>query len=227
MKFYSIALDGPAGAGKSTIAKEIAKKLQFTYVDTGAMYRAMGLYFLRKGVSPDNTEEISGACDGIDIMIRYEDGVQQVFLNGENVDEYIRTEEVSRMTSATSVVQKVRCKLVELQQKLASTSNVVMDGRDIGTHVLPKADLKIFLTAAVEVRAKRRYLELLQHGDSHTIEEIEQEIRERDERDSNREISPLAQADDAILLDSSFMKPQEVVDRIIELFQGIPRCKLH
>ena len=173
MKYFSIAIDGPAGAGKSTIAKIIAKKLSFIYVDTGAMYRAMALYFIRNNIMADDKDKIEEACNLVDISIEYMDGEQQIILNGENVTGLIRTEEVGNMASACSVYSKVRLKLVELQRSLAEKSNVVMDGRDIGTYVLPNANLKIYLTASSKERAKRRYLELINKGISADIENIE------------------------------------------------------
>lgn len=212
---YSIAIDGPAGAGKSTIAKRIAKQLGFIYVDTGAMYRAMALHILRKGISPEDGAAISRACEDADITIRYENGEQVVLLNGENVNGLIRTEEVGNMASASSVNGDVRKKLVSLQQRLAETADVIMDGRDIGTCVLPHADVKVYLTADARVRAKRRYDELVQKGTSCDLDKIEQDIIDRDNRDMNRENSPLRQAEDAVLLDSSNMTINEVVENII------------
>ena len=214
---YNIAIDGPAGAGKSTIAKLIAKKKNYIYVDTGAMYRAMALYFLETGIKADEQEKISHVVDQIDVTITYENGEQVVWLNGRNVNGMIRTEEVSRMASATSVNSDVRTKLVELQRKLALKENVVMDGRDIGTVVLPNADVKVYLTASSAVRAKRRYEEQLAKGEECNLEEIEKDIIERDHRDMTREISPLRQAEDAILLDSSDMTIEEVADAVIAL----------
>lgn len=214
---YNIAIDGPAGAGKSTIAKLIAKKKNYIYVDTGAMYRAMALYFLETGIKADEQEKISHVVDQIDVTITYENGEQIVWLNGRNVNGMIRTEEVSRMASATSVNSDVRAKLVELQRKLASKENVVMDGRDIGTVVLPNADVKVYLTAGSAVRAKRRYEEQIAKGEECNLEEIEKDIIERDHRDMTREISPLRQAEDAILLDSSDMTIEEVADAVIAL----------
>ncbi len=213
----NIAIDGPAGAGKSTIAKKIAKELGYIYVDTGAMYRAMALFFIRNGMSADDSVRISEKCDDADITIEYRDGEQVVLLNGEDVTGMLRTEEVGNMASATSVNGDVRRKLVELQQKLAATSDVVMDGRDIGTVVLPNAEVKIYLTASSKVRAKRRYDELVTKGETPDIEKIEADIIERDERDMNREISPLRQADDATLIDSSYMSIDEVVAAVKEL----------
>lgn len=214
---YSIAIDGPAGAGKSTIAKKIAKQLGFIYVDTGAMYRAMALHILRKEISADDSAAISQACEDADITIIYENGEQVVLLNGENVNGLIRTEEVGNMASASSVNGDVRKKLVSLQQKLAKTADVIMDGRDIGTCVLPDANVKVYLTASSAVRAKRRYDELTAKGVACDLDTIEKDIIERDERDMNREISPLKQADDAILLDSSDLSIDEVVEKIIGL----------
>lgn len=212
---YNIAIDGPAGAGKSTIAKMAASELGFIYVDTGAMYRAMALFFLRKGILKEDEKAIEEACREIEVSIRYEDGIQQVLLNGENVSGLIRTEEVSNMTSATSVYKSVRQKLLELQRQLAATSNVIMDGRDIGTCVLPNAQTKIYLTASSHVRALRRHKELLEKGETCNLDEIEQDIIERDYRDMHREIAPLKQAEDAVFLDSSQMTVRQVVDEII------------
>lgn len=216
---YSIAIDGPAGAGKSTIAKKIAKKLEFIYVDTGAMYRAMALYFLRNGIFSEEEDKISKACQEAKISIIYENGEQQVMLNGENVTKLLRTEEVGKMASIGAKNGKVRMKLVELQRELANNANVIMDGRDIGTHVLPNANIKIYLTASAKERAKRRFLELQEKGESCEIEEIEADIIARDEQDMKREISPLCQAEDAILVDSSYMTIEEVVDEIIEIYK--------
>lgn len=214
---YNIAIDGPAGAGKSTIAKKIARKLNFIYVDTGAMYRAMALFMIRSGIGPDETERIGEKCREADISIRHENGEQVVLLNGENVNGLIRTEEVGNMASVSSADAKVRKKLVELQQKLAESADVVMDGRDIGTCVLPGADVKIYLTAGSAVRARRRYDELTAKGELCNLEEIEKDIIERDHRDMTREISPLRQAEDAVLVDSSDMTIEQVVETVIAL----------
>ena len=216
---YAIAIDGPAGAGKSTIAKRAAKALSFIYVDTGAMYRAMGLYFLRKGISPEDQEEIEKACEDIQVSITYENGEQQVLLNGENVSSEIRREEVGNMASKTSANSRVREKLVALQRELASRENVVMDGRDIGTQVLPDATVKIYLTASSRERAKRRYLELQEKGMAANLEEIEADIIERDHRDMTREISPLSQAEDAVLVDASYMTIAEVTEAVLKAFE--------
>lgn len=214
---YSIAIDGPAGAGKSTIARRIANEMKFIYVDTGAMYRAMALYFIRNGIRPEDREKINEKCKSADITICHVDGEQVVLLDGENVNELIRTEEVGNMASVSSVNPEVRRKLVELQQRLARRTDVVMDGRDIATCVLPDADVKIYLTASSAVRAKRRYDELQAKGVECNLEKIEQDIIERDERDMNREISPLRKAEDAVLIDSSDMTIEEVVEKIIGL----------
>lgn len=213
---YSIAIDGPAGAGKSTIAKLIAKERGCIYVDTGAMYRAMAIYFLRQGIAAEDEAAITEACKDIEVIIKYEDNVQNVYLNGENVTSILRTEEVGKMASASSVYSAVRAKLLDLQRKLAVDYDVVMDGRDIGTHVLPDADVKIYMTASVEERANRRYKELVEKGDtSADYEKIKADIAERDYRDMNREIAPLKQAEDAILIDTSDMSIEEVVKAII------------
>lgn len=214
---YQIAIDGPAGAGKSTIAKRLAKELEYIYVDTGAMYRAMALYFIRNHISASEEEAIKEACQKVEVEIAYQNGEQQVFLNGENITGFIRTEEVGKMTSAVSIYPAVRQKLVELQRTLAAKNNVIMDGRDIGTCVLPQAQLKLYVTASVEARAERRYKELLEKGESPVLEEIKKDIEERDYRDMNREVSPLKQAEDAILLDTSDMGIDEVVEAIIKL----------
>lgn len=216
---YRIAIDGPAGAGKSTIAKLVAKKLEFIYVDTGAMYRAMGLYFTENNFDVNNHEDIVKACETADITIEYKDGEQIVVLNGENVNGKIRTEEAGKMASAVATIKEVRVKLVELQRKLASVQNVIMDGRDVGTQILPNANLKVYLTASSAERAKRRWKENTEKGIVCDLATIEADIIARDEQDMNREISPLRQAEDAILLDSSFMTIDEVVEEIIRLYQ--------
>ena len=216
----NIAIDGPAGAGKSTIAKRLAKELGYIYVDTGAMYRAMAYYFLKNHISAEDENRIAAACEHVDITIRYQDGEQQVILNGENVNGVIRNEEVGNMASSTSVYPVVRKKLVELQQQLAVKENVIMDGRDIGTVVLPNADVKIYLTASSKVRAKRRYEELTSKGEVCDLEQIEQDIIDRDYRDMNRETSPLKQADDAVLLDSSNLDIDGVVEKMKEIIKS-------
>lgn len=214
---YNVAIDGPAGAGKSTIAKAIAKKCGFIYVDTGAMYRAMALFMLRENVNPQDAEAISNKCQEADITIAYENGEQVVYLNGENVNAYLRTEEVGNMASTTSVQPAVRKKLVELQQTLAAKSDCIMDGRDIGTCVLPNAQVKIYLTASSAVRAKRRFDELTAKGEACDLAKIQADIEERDYRDMHREHSPLKQAEDAVLVDSSEMTVDEVIAHIIQI----------
>jgi len=216
---FNIAIDGPAGAGKSTIAKMAAKKLDFIYVDTGAMYRAMALYFLRREIDAKDEKKIAEACEHINVTIAYQEGEQQVLLNGENVNAFIRTEEVSMMTSNTSKYPAVREKLLYLQRELAAANNVIMDGRDIGTCVLPDAELKIYLTASASERAKRRYLEQKERGVESDLAQIERDIIARDEQDMNREIAPLKQAEDAIYLDTSDMTIEEVVTKIVSLVQ--------
>ena len=217
----NIAIDGPAGAGKSTIAKRLAKDLGFIYIDTGAMYRAMGYYFaVNMGVDLDNAEEVAAACPKVEVTIAYENGEQQVYVNGENLSGVIRTERGGEMASKVSVYPVVRTKLVESQQKLAQNADVIMDGRDIGTVVLPNAQVKIFLTASSLTRAKRRYDELTAKGMECNLEEIEKDIIERDYRDMNRETSPLKQAEDAVLVDTSEMNIDEVVSAIREIYES-------
>ena len=214
---HNVAIDGPAGAGKSTIAKRIARRLGYIYVDTGAMYRAMAYYLIQNQVDAADQEAIAAACQHADISICYQDGEQVVLLNGENVNAYLRTEAVGNMASVSSVVPEVRKKLVELQQKLARETDVVMDGRDIGTVVLPDADVKVYLTASVGTRAKRRFLELQEKGEPADLAKIAADIEDRDYRDMHRDISPLRQAEDATLVDSSDMTIDQVVERILEL----------
>lgn len=215
----NIAIDGPAGAGKSTIAKKLAKDLGYIYVDTGAMYRAMAYYFMQNHIAADDTEKIAKACESVDISIEYVDGEQCVLLNGENVNGVIRNEEVGNMASATSVYPVVREKLVNLQQKLAQKADVIMDGRDIGTVVLPNADVKIYLTASSAVRAKRRYDELVAKGQECDLDAIEKDIIDRDYRDMHRETSPLRQAEDAVWLDTSDLDIDGVVDAMKEIIR--------
>ena len=213
----NVAIDGPAGAGKSTIAKAVAAKKGYVYVDTGAMYRAMALYFIRSKVSSDDEQSIADMVDDIRVSIKYQDGQQHVILNDEDVTGLIRTEEVGNMASATSVYGSVRTKLVALQQELAKTSDVIMDGRDIGTYVLPNAEVKIYQIASVETRAVRRYDENISKGIECTLEEIEEDVRKRDYIDSHRSFAPLKPAPDSILIDTSFMSIEEVVNAIIDI----------
>ena len=215
---FKIAIDGPAATGKSTTAKRLSRKLSFIYIDTGAMYRAMGLYFIENKISYEDEETINQVCGDIDIDIYYEDDEQHIKLNGRDVTKLIRTEEVSKYASVTSSYLKVREKLVALQRKLAEKNNVIMDGRDIGTVVLPDAELKVFLTATSEERARRRYEELLKKGQDVTLELVSHDLEERDHRDSTRANSPLRQADDAILIDTTNLSVDEVVEKIEELY---------
>ncbi len=214
---FNVAIDGPAGAGKSTIAKAVAAKLGFIYVDTGAMYRAIALYLLNHNIASDDEKAIEESLDDINVEIAYVDGSQQVLLNGDNVSKEIRREEVGNMASATSVYGCVRSKLLSLQRELARKSDVIMDGRDIGTCVLPDAQVKIYLTASVDCRAQRRYKELVEKGETPVLEDIKKDISDRDYRDMHRDIAPLKQAEDAVCVDSSDMTIQEVVDTIVGL----------
>lgn len=219
---YNIAIDGPAGAGKSSIAKALSKKLGFVYIDTGAMYRAVALFFLENGIKDSSDNETDNLLDKLDINIKYTDGEQRVFLNNVDVSDKLRQEEIGKLASRFSALKSVREKLVALQRKLAKKENVIMDGRDIGTVVLPNADLKIYLSAGSKVRAKRRYLELIEKGfDRAALDEkaIENEIIKRDEADMNREISPLKKAEDAYCLDTSDMKFDEVVSKILDMVE--------
>lgn len=214
---FNVAIDGPAGAGKSTVAKAVAKEMGLIYVDTGAMYRAMALFMLREGVDLKDSAKIVEKCVQADITIRYEDGIQVVYLNGENVNPYLRTEEVGEAASVTSPIPQVRENMVRLQKELAAHSDCIMDGRDIGTCVLPSAQLKIYLTASSDVRAKRRYDELTARGESCNLANIKADIEERDYRDMHRDMSPLKQADDAVLVDTSEMTQDEVIEAVLKL----------
>lgn len=213
----NVAIDGPAGAGKSTIAKLCAKKMNLVYVDTGAMYRAVALYLLESGIDVNDPSEVADKCTGADVDIKYEDGIQNVYLNGINVTGRLREEAVGNTASVTSAVPEVRKQIFALQRGLAERGGVIMDGRDIGTVVMPDADVKIYLTASSEVRARRRVLELEAKGEKPDFEEVKRDIEERDYRDMHREISPLKQADDAVLVDTSDMSIEEVTDRICDL----------
>lgn len=214
---FNVAIDGPAGAGKSTIAKAVAKELNLIYVDTGAMYRAVALYMLREGVDLTDREKVAGKCALADVTIRYEDGVQVVLLNGENVNAFLRTEEVGEAASVISPIPQVRKNMVALQKSLATKSDCIMDGRDIGTCVLPDAQLKIYLTASSQVRARRRYDELSAKGESCDLNKIKADIEDRDYRDMHREESPLRQADDAVVVDTSDKTVEEVIASVTEL----------
>ena len=217
----NIAIDGPAGAGKSTIAKKVAAKLNFVYVDTGAMYRSIALYVIRNGVDPDGEADMANALDKIDVSIAYEDGTQHIFLNGEDVSTAIRQEEVGNMASKVATKAAVRAKLLDLQRNLAASQDVIMDGRDIGTFVLPQAEVKIYLTASVGERADRRYKELIEKGQTPDLEQIKKDIEARDYQDMHRDIAPLKQAEDAVLIDSSDMTIDEVVSEIIRISKQV------
>jgi len=212
-----IAIDGPAGAGKSTIARKAAAKLGFIYVDTGAMYRSIALFMLDQGIDPLDKEKVEANVNRADIRIKYIDNEQVIFLNGENVNKRIRTPLVSQAASSTSRYAKVREHLLSLQRDIALKNSVIMDGRDIGTVILPDAEIKIFLTASPEIRGERRYKELIEKGESANLSKIIEDIRKRDKNDSERENAPLKKADDAILIDSSNMTIDEVVNTITDL----------
>ena len=216
---FNVAIDGPAGAGKSTVAKAVAKEQGFIYVDTGAMYRAMALYFIRNEIDSSDEAAICARLNEIEIALTYEDGVQQVILNGENVSGLIRTDLVSMTTSNISKYRLVREKMVELQQEIARTADVVMDGRDIGTVVLPNADIKLYLTASSRVRAERRYKEMVEKGTTQTLDEVEQDIIARDYQDMNRAVDPLRCAEDATVVDSSELTFEETVQAILRVVE--------
>ena len=216
-----IAIDGPAGAGKSSIAKLVAKKLSFVYVDTGAMFRTVAYYFLSQGKDPSDAEMETEECEKISISIEYKDGAQHIFLDGTDVSTEMRQEEVGKNASVVAKNQAVRNRLLALQRQMAEKQDVIMDGRDIGTVVLPDAQVKIYLTASASVRAERRYKELVEKGESCNLKKIEEDIIARDEQDMNREIAPLKQAEDAVLVDSSYMTIEEVVDKIIEIVEKV------
>ena len=223
---FTIAIDGPAGAGKSTIAKLVAKELECIYVDTGAMYRALALYMVRKGVDIHDEKKVEAELAGADVSLMYDKGELKVMLNGENVAGIIRTPEVSEAASVVSAYRQVRKELVRRQQLMAEKTDLVMDGRDIGTCVLPSADLKIYLTADARVRGERRYKELLEKGEECDLEEIIRDVIERDRRDMTREESPLRQADDAGLVDSSYMSIEEVCSAILDLVKDKKKTAL-
>ena len=216
---FNIAIDGPAGAGKSTIARRTAQELSFIYVDTGALYRALAVFLVDEGVSPEDTEKVKEAVKSVKVSIAYENGEQQVLVNGKNVTDRLRAESVGNMASTISAIPAVRAALLDLQRDLAKAHNVLMDGRDIGTNVLPDAELKIYLTASVETRAERRYRDLQEKGVEKPLSEIKKEIEERDHRDMTRAIAPLKQAEDAVYLDTSHMNIDEVVEAIRQLYR--------
>ena len=213
---FNIAIDGPAGAGKSTIARRTAQELSFIYVDTGALYRALAVFLVDEGISPEETEKVGEA---VKVSIAYENGEQQVLVNGKNVTDRLRAESVGNMASTISAIPAVRAALLDLQRDLAKAHDVLMDGRDIGTNVLPDAELKIYLTASVETRAERRYRDLQEKGVEKPLSEIKKEIEERDRRDMTRAIAPLKQAEDAVYLDTSHMNIDEVVEAIRKLYR--------
>lgn len=216
----NVAIDGPAGAGKSTVAKAAAKKLGFIYVDTGALYRTVGVNALRKGIDPKDAEKVKATLDDIDVSLGFVDGSQHVFLNGEDVSEEIRLPASSMAASAVSAIPEVREFLLSLQRDIAKKNNCLMDGRDIGTVILPDAQYKFFFTASAEIRADRRCKELKEKGIPADYETVLSEIKERDYNDSHRETAPLKQADDAVLIDSSYMTIEEAVDKIVSYIKG-------
>ncbi len=211
-----IAIDGPAGAGKSTISKKVAKELGFVYIDTGAMYRTVGLKAVRSGIDTKDCEGVSSILPTLDIDIRHEGVEQHIYLDGENVSDKIRTPEISMAASNVSAISEVRVALVDMQRKLAENHNVVMDGRDIGTFVLPDAEIKIFLTASVEARAKRRYDELIEKGENVKLEDVKKEMEIRDYNDSHREVSPLKIAEGATVIDTSDLTLEESIQKVTE-----------
>jgi len=210
----NVAIDGPAGAGKSSIARAVSEKLGYIYVDTGALYRSVAYYAIKNGVRPDDSEKVIRLLEGLEVSLVYKDGQQRVIAAGEDVSDCIRTPEVSMGASAVSAVPEVRSFLFDLQKKIAQENNVIMDGRDIGTVVLPDAQVKIFLTASPEERARRRFAELKDKDSTVTFDDILKDIIKRDENDMNRAVSPLRQAEDAVLVDSSDMTIDEVISCI-------------
>lgn len=219
MKTFQIAIDGPAGAGKSTIAKAAAKRLGFVYIDTGAMYRAIGLFALRAGANTKQAQEVVPLLEDIQILIAHTEEGQQIYLNGENVSVEIRKPAVSVAASDVAVIPEVRLKLVELQRQLAKKDNVIMDGRDIGTYVLPDAEIKIFLTASVDARAKRRLVELKEKGISTNFEEVKRDMEYRDKNDAGRDFAPLRAAEDSVLLDSTDLTLEETIAEVLKLIE--------
>ncbi len=221
MSTLKIAIDGPAGAGKSTIARAAAKALGYVYIDTGAMYRAVALKATRQGIDTRDSRQICTILDDLDITIKYKDGTQIILLDGQDVTADIRLPEISKGASEVAAISDVRMKLVEIQRQLATNNNVIMDGRDIGTYVLPDADLKIFLTASIEERAIRRYTEMIEKDSSCSLEEIKQDIIVRDEKDRNREFAPLKVAEDAIVIDTTGNDLEKSIEGIINIIKGI------
>ena len=217
MSIFQIAVDGPSGSGKSTLAKGVAKKLNIMYLDTGAMYRTCGLCAIKKGIDPKDEEAVNGMLSDMNVEVKFEDGIQHMILNGEDVTAYIRSAEVSQNASVVAAIAQVRSLLLDTQRSVAREYSVIMNGRDIGTVVLPNADVKIFLTASAEVRARRRWLELQQKGALDTYEQVLHEMIQRDLRDSQRDTCPLRQADDAVLLDTSHIDLEESIRRVVAL----------
>ena len=215
----NIAIDGPAGAGKSSTAKLVAKKLGYIYVDTGALYRTVGLYSIRKGIDTKNAEKVIATLPDVKVELKFVDGAQHVFLNGEDVSEAIRTPEASMGASNVSAIPKVREFLFDLQRKIAAENDCIMDGRDIGTVVLPNADVKIFLTTSVEERANRRYKEMLEKGEEADYNDILGDIKKRDYQDSHREIAPLKQADDAIYVDNGGYNLEDGAEDLLRIIK--------
>ncbi len=220
MTTVKVAVDGPAGAGKSTIAKAVAKDFGYIYIDTGAMYRAVGLAALKKGIDPKNASAVESILDDVEITIKHIDGVQQVYLNGENVSTEIRTPKASVAASDVAVIPAVRLKLVELQRTLAQKENVIMDGRDIATYVLPDAQVKIFLTASVDSRAMRRFIELEEKGIKTNFDDVKKDMEYRDKNDSSREFAPLKAAEDSILVDSTELSLEDTIAKIEEIIKN-------
>lgn len=215
----NVAIDGPAGAGKSTLARAAAKELGFIYVDTGALYRSVAYYAIKNNTDPHDSENVVPLLKNIRPELKYIGGEQHVFLNGEDVSGFIRTPEVSMGASAVSAIPAVRAFLFDLQKNIAAENNIIMDGRDIGTVVLPNADVKIYLTASAEVRADRRYKELAEKGMSPVYDEVLEDIKQRDYNDMHRDIAPLKQADDAVLLDTSSDSPERALERLIGIIK--------
>ena len=211
----NIAIDGPAGAGKSTIAKAVAKRLGIIYLDTGAMYRSVAYYVLKHGVPVSDEKGVQGILGGLEMDIRYEDGAQQIYVCGENVTPYLREPHMSKAASDVSALPAVRYKMVELQREFAASHDVVLDGRDIGTFVLPEANCKFYMTASPEERAERRHKELAEKGSACTLQEVLDDINKRDYNDSHRAVAPLRQADDAVYIDTTDMTPEEVTELVV------------
>ncbi len=219
MEYISVAIDGPSGAGKSTVARAAAARMGYVYVDTGAMYRAIGLAVRRRGIAGEDTAGIIATLPAVDISLVYQDGVQHVLLNGEDVSEAIRTPEIAQYASKVSAVPEVRRFLLDVQRDMAKNSNILMDGRDIGTVILPDAPVKIFLTASAETRAERRYRELKEKGQQVTLEGVLADIQARDRQDTTRAVAPLRQADDAVLLDTSALDLEQSIAAVLRIIR--------